>query len=87
MIPEPKDREVGDDTDRAQARSEEWLQDALAAFDYEHPGLRNPAPECEWPTHCWACEQAIPEARRKALPGVSTCIDCQQDIEEMEKRR
>jgi phage/conjugal plasmid C-4 type zinc finger TraR family protein len=27
------------------------------------------------------CGTPIPEARRQALPGVSTCIDCQQEQE------
>jgi len=26
---------------------------------------------------CVACGEDIPEARRRALPGVKTCIDCQ----------
>lgn len=30
-------------------------------------------------THCAECEEAIPEARRKAIPGVKLCIDCQQE--------
>ena len=29
-------------------------------------------------THCQNCQQPIPEARRKALPGARTCIDCSQ---------
>ena len=28
-------------------------------------------------THCAECEEPIPEARRKAVPGVRLCIDCQ----------
>lgn len=27
--------------------------------------------------HCVDCGEDIPEARRRALPGVRTCIDCQ----------
>lgn len=27
-------------------------------------------------THCAECEEPIPEARRKALPGVKLCVDC-----------
>lgn len=30
---------------------------------------------------CEACGEPIPEARRRVLPGVKTCIDCQQLIE------
>jgi phage/conjugal plasmid C-4 type zinc finger TraR family protein len=28
-------------------------------------------------THCLECGEEIPEARRRALPGVRTCIECQ----------
>ena len=28
-------------------------------------------------THCDECEDPIPEARRKAVPGVRTCVQCQ----------
>ncbi len=35
-------------------------------------------------THCEACDTAIPEARRKAVPGVRLCVACQErhDCEE-----
>jgi phage/conjugal plasmid C-4 type zinc finger TraR family protein len=36
---------------------------------------RMPAGESE--THCAECGEAIPEARRRAVPGVRTCVDCQ----------
>jgi len=29
-------------------------------------------------THCAECDEPIPEARRRAIPGVKICIDCQQ---------
>jgi phage/conjugal plasmid C-4 type zinc finger TraR family protein len=32
-------------------------------------------------THCEVCETAIPEARRKAIPGVRLCVACQSEIE------
>ena len=28
-------------------------------------------------THCVECGEEIPEARRRVLPGVRTCTDCQ----------
>ncbi|MFE4112245.1 MULTISPECIES: TraR/DksA family transcriptional regulator [Kosakonia] len=31
--------------------------------------------------HCEECGDAIPEARRSAVPGCKTCVDCQQLIE------
>ncbi len=32
-------------------------------------------------SHCEECEAAIPEARRKAIPGVRLCVDCQSELE------
>jgi len=32
-------------------------------------------------THCEECEAAIPEARRKALPGVRLCVACQEAVD------
>ncbi len=29
-------------------------------------------------THCEECDERIPEARRRALPGVRLCVACQQ---------
>ncbi|PDO81894.1 TraR/DksA C4-type zinc finger protein [Kosakonia sacchari] len=31
--------------------------------------------------HCEECGEAIPEARRAAIAGCKTCVDCQQLIE------
>ena len=30
-------------------------------------------------THCEDCEEPIPEARRKAVPGVRRCVSCQAE--------
>ncbi len=32
--------------------------------------------------HCEECGELIPEARRKAVPGVRLCIACQQALDE-----
>lgn len=32
-------------------------------------------------THCEECEAPIPEARRKAIPGVRLCVACQSEFE------
>ena len=29
-------------------------------------------------THCEECEAVIPDARRKAMPGVRLCVPCQE---------
>lgn len=31
--------------------------------------------------HCEECGEAIPEARRNAVPGVRLCIHCQNEID------
>lgn len=32
-------------------------------------------------SHCEVCEAPIPEARRKAIPGVRMCVACQSEHE------
>jgi phage/conjugal plasmid C-4 type zinc finger TraR family protein len=38
-------------------------------------------PKGESLTHCEDCEAEIPEARRRAMPGVRCCITCQSERE------
>jgi len=38
---------------------------------------RAETPQGESADYCDECGEAIPEARRKALPGVRTCVPCQ----------
>ena len=38
---------------------------------------RSHLPRGESLKHCQQCETPIPDARRKALPGVRMCVDCQ----------
>ena len=40
-------------------------------------GARARLPQGEGRPDCIECGEPIPERRRQALPGVSTCIDCQ----------
>jgi len=42
---------------------------------------RKRLPEGESLTYCQVCEEPIPEARRKALPGVRLCVCCQSEVE------
>ena len=67
---------MSDDMDRAQAREEEMRSDALV----ERERRAHPRPVVLSATHC-DCGAAIPEIRRKTLPGVQTCVECQHDIE------
>ena len=55
-----------------QEQIEASINDALARM--KRPGVDRPSRET-----CLECEEPIPEARRKAIPGVVLCIDCQQD--------
>ncbi|OAB58819.1 hypothetical protein AY599_20130 [Leptolyngbya valderiana BDU 20041] len=34
---------------------------------------------------CEECGEAIPEARRKAIPGVRYCVACQSELDAQEK--
>jgi phage/conjugal plasmid C-4 type zinc finger TraR family protein len=36
-------------------------------------------------THCEECGTVIPEARRKAIPGVRFCVGCQSELEKGQK--
>ena len=51
---------------------EDSMKDAVAAAR-----ARLPAGEGE--THCIECGEEIPEKRRRALPGVRTCVACQAE--------
>lgn len=35
-------------------------------------------------THCGECGSTIPDARRKALPGVRLCVSCQSELEKQQ---
>ena len=48
------------------------IEDAVAR-------ARSQLPHGESLTHCEACDAAIPEARRKAVPGVRLCVSCQAE--------
>jgi len=38
-------------------------------------------------THCVECGEELPEARRKAYPGCTMCVDCQGEMELRNKQR
>ena len=50
------------------------IEDAVAR-------ARGEIPRGESLKECEECGEPIPEARRKAIPGVRLCITCQQDID------
>jgi phage/conjugal plasmid C-4 type zinc finger TraR family protein len=42
---------------------------------------RGRLPRGESLTHCKECGNIIPDARRKAIPGVCLCVECQSELE------
>ena len=65
--------------DRATELEEQQRQDALQA-QARRAGLDGKTVE-DSASHCRACESLIPVARRRAVPGVQTCVTCQTDLE------
>ena len=63
--------------DRASDREQELRDDAIAA-QRRRTAADQGTPSAEF---CRICEGPIPEARREHVPGVQTCVDCQNDLE------
>ncbi|MGH8182849.1 MAG: DksA/TraR family C4-type zinc finger protein [Rhodanobacteraceae bacterium] len=58
--------------DAVQEQIDATVADAVArarSKQHKGPGL----------SHCEECGALIPEARRKAVPGVRLCVDCQAE--------
>jgi phage/conjugal plasmid C-4 type zinc finger TraR family protein len=53
-----------------QDQIDDTVKDAVIA-------ARQRLPHGESATHCDECGEPIPEGRRKAVPGVRTCLACQ----------
>jgi phage/conjugal plasmid C-4 type zinc finger TraR family protein len=45
---------------------------------------RSRLPQGQSLTHCQECQDIIPEARRRAIPGVRLCVHCQSEIEKQQ---
>ncbi len=43
---------------------------------------RSQLPKGKSLTHCEQCEIEIPSARRKAVPGVRLCVNCQSEMDQ-----
>lgn len=68
---------MSDEIDRAQAREEEMRHDALARHARRADGqARLPSAR-----RGAVCGEDIHELRRRLVPGVQTCIECQRDLE------
>lgn len=53
------------------------VEDAVERARSRLPNTKNI--EAESLTHCEECENKIPDARRKAVPGVRLCVICQSE--------
>ncbi len=71
-----------DFADLAAAREEEIRRDALENHARAY-GKRQVAASAE---DCAVCGVPIPEARRQAVVGVQTCIDCAAELESALRR-
>ncbi len=62
------------------------VQDQIdASVDDAVSLARSHLPNGESLTHCEECDAEIPEARRKAIPGVRICVQCQSKLEKEQK--
>ncbi|WP_373357080.1 DksA/TraR family C4-type zinc finger protein [Pseudoroseicyclus sp. CXY001] len=65
---------------------EEQIEASIADELKRMQALRR-APEGESLTECAECGEEIPEARRKAIPGVKLCVECQGGRDKRQTQR
>jgi phage/conjugal plasmid C-4 type zinc finger TraR family protein len=56
-----------------------------ASISDEINRARSNLPKGESAEECDECSNAIPQARREAIPGVRLCISCQEEADEEQK--
>lgn len=64
--------------DQASALEEMMRDHAIQAHRLNHSAVSA--------EHCGECGDSLPEARRKAYPGCTMCVDCQADAERRNRR-
>lgn len=72
-----------DFADYAQQEEDLALQEALHRHR-SHSGMTDLAAESL--TDCERCDEPIPEARRLAIKGCTTCIKCQSELDARHRR-
>ena len=65
--------------DAVQEQIDSTVEDGLAR-------VRSRLPKGESRRECEECGEAIPEARREAIPGVKYCVACQEELDEAERQ-
>lgn len=73
-----------DIADRAAEREAEFIGDALEEQHRHDPAAGKTVADSA--THCAGCGQPICEGRRRAVPGVTLCFDCQDEANWLEAR-
>lgn len=68
--------------DRAQEREAEMRSDALNEQRRNAQLAGTESAEV-----CTRCDMPIPKARQLAIPGVQTCVQCQSDLERINRWR
>ncbi|EMB4690493.1 TraR/DksA family transcriptional regulator [Citrobacter freundii] len=63
-----------DEIDRDQEFNEQRLEEMIEQSRFKPAGTTSLS-------HCRFCNKSIPEKRRRSLPGVTTCIECQSILE------
>lgn len=62
-----------DTLDAASELTQQRIEMAVAAHRLNHSAVSA--------THCEECGEELPEARRKAYPGCTMCVECQSNME------
>lgn len=62
-----------------QEQIEDTIMDAVAR-------AKSQLPVGDSLSHCEECDAPIPEARRKAVPGVRFCIACQTELDQAQQQ-
>ena len=79
---------MSDEVDRAQAREQELLADALARHQRRRPAAALLEAEfCGEHLDGVGCGEAIAPARRAALPGCQLCVACQGAVERRARQK
>lgn len=61
------------------------VQDQIDASVEDAVNLaRSRLPQGKSLSHCEDCADPIPEARRKAIPGIRLCVGCQSESDELQ---
>ena len=84
-LPEIEPRDVGDWIDDAVKHEQDVLDDALQEQRLRDPTRGKTVTDSRF--NCEACGEAIPQARRVAVPGVTCCTMCAHAIQIAEQRR